>query len=71
MDFDVPCHCGECTEENTFECEECHRIVPWCFGADDNYFELCDSCAIKHIEVDEQLQKELDKAKNKYKLHSD
>ncbi len=62
MNFDVPCHCGECTEENVFECEECHRIVPWCFGAADNYPDLCDSCAIRHIEVDERLARELDRA---------
>ena len=64
----VKCHCGECSEEETFECEQCKRIVPWCMGADDDYFELCDECAIAQIEYDKQLARTLNEAVKKFGL---
>lgn len=27
-----------------FACAGCHRLVPWCYSADDNMFEYCDDC---------------------------
>lgn len=27
-----------------YTCAGCKRRVPWCYGADDDYPELCDDC---------------------------
>jgi hypothetical protein len=44
---DVECFCNTCAEEdNYYECEGCKRIVPYCFGASDRYYEYCDDCAL-------------------------
>lgn len=44
--IEVPCQCQECWEEdNHYQCDKCLRVVPFCFGADDGFFELCDDCA--------------------------
>jgi hypothetical protein len=51
----VPCTCGQCFnpgkndtgEIQAYECDQCHRFVPWCFGCADEYFELCDDCAVR------------------------
>lgn len=41
----VKCFCGECKSENNYyECRGCSRIVPWCFGASDEWWEYCDDC---------------------------
>lgn len=29
-----------------YQCVGCKRRVPWCFGAADDLFELCDDCAM-------------------------
>jgi len=51
---EVKCTCGECEQENQYyECEGCKRIVPWCFGAADKYFDYCDDCAAKLSAQDE------------------
>lgn len=44
---EFPCWCPdkECiTEDLFFECESCHRTVPYCRGADDKYPDFCDDC---------------------------
>jgi hypothetical protein len=53
----IPCHCHQCFappwgemdwgEEypKIYTCELCNRKAPWCFGADDEFFEFCDDCA--------------------------
>ncbi len=28
-----------------YTCELCNRQAPYCFGADDEFFEFCDTCA--------------------------
>lgn len=41
----VKCFCGECEEQNNYyECKGCSRIVPWCFGYSDEWWEYCDDC---------------------------
>ena len=46
------CFCGFCDsgnndeeEDKYYECAECERIVPYCFGAGDRWFDYCDDCA--------------------------
>lgn len=47
------CTCSNCDlEENYpswYTCPVCDRSVPYCNGQDDEYFELCDECAVKAI----------------------
>ena len=51
---EVKCTCGECESENQYyQCKGCKRIVPWCFGAADKYFDYCDDCAAELSEQDE------------------
>ena len=51
---EVKCTCGECESENQYyQCKGCKRIVPWCFGAADKYFDYCDDCAAKLSAQDE------------------
>jgi hypothetical protein len=38
------CHCKLCEPEETFECETCKRIMPYCMGAADEHYPLCDDC---------------------------
>lgn len=40
----IGCQCKDCEPGNTFKCAVCKRLTPWCFGADDGDFDLCDSC---------------------------
>jgi hypothetical protein len=42
LPLDVACACGGCG--GAFICEQCSRVVPWCFGGDDD--ELCDDCHV-------------------------
>lgn len=35
---------GRKTEPRKYQCSGCKRMVPWCFGAADSLFELCDDC---------------------------
>lgn len=52
--IDVKCFCGECESENNYyECKSCNRVVPWCFGASDKYWEYCDDCAVKLFEKED------------------
>ena len=44
---EMECICGKCVEEgHFFVCARCGRDTPWCRGADDEYPELCDDCAV-------------------------
>lgn len=36
-------HGGDCPQ---YRCEHCHRWVPWCQGASDDYPETCDECVM-------------------------
>jgi hypothetical protein len=36
--------CPRCQAGEVFECVSCHRLMPWCHGADDNFGEFCDQC---------------------------
>ena len=46
------CWCSQCKAETNWENEDlyykcigCDRIVPYCFGQADQYFDYCDDCA--------------------------
>jgi len=50
----VACQCGECVEEqNFYQCGECRRIVPACYGSDDEYYDFCDYCACVFMSIDD------------------
>lgn len=55
------CDCGECDDPELegyprrFECSSCHRSVPWCYGASDDYPELCDACAVQVSRAEEEI----------------
>ncbi|WP_235111395.1 hypothetical protein [Acaryochloris sp. 'Moss Beach'] len=36
--------CLGCEPGQYYECEICGYLQPYCKGADDDYFELCDDC---------------------------
>lgn len=47
------CFCGFCpadqndeNEHRYYQCKGCLRIVPYCFGSGDRWFEYCDNCAV-------------------------
>jgi hypothetical protein len=51
---DAYCECGEpltldadCETCHEFRCAGCFRVVPWDFGAADEWFAFCDACACK------------------------
>lgn len=33
-----------CAPHEYFQCDRCLRIVPYCFGCDDDLFDVCDDC---------------------------
>lgn len=41
----IGCFCGECEPGLTYQCAGCSRIVPYCYGADDELYDYCDHCA--------------------------
>ena len=44
----LACICGECADlDHYFKCRICGHDTPWCRGADDQYPDLCDDCAVK------------------------
>ena len=59
----IPCHCHQCFappwEEMTwgephpkiYTCELCDRKAPYCFGAADQHYELCDDCYVAVTEL--------------------
>jgi len=56
--IDAFCECDkplpvgdDCTECHEFRCPDCRRVVPWDFGAADEWFEYCDDCAATRIEA--------------------
>jgi hypothetical protein len=40
----MDCQCDRCEPEQTFACESCLKERAYCFGQDDDFFELCDDC---------------------------
>ena len=44
--FDLPCECGLCEPDMTFECPGCLRdFVPYCQGGSEpDYWEYCTPC---------------------------
>ncbi len=38
------CQCQLCEPDHYFECQNCRYLRPWCFGAADDYYDLCDYC---------------------------
>ena len=51
----VLCQCKRCGYEEVFTCECCDREVPYCFGASDEFDDLCDDCAVKQMRHQEYL----------------
>ena len=41
------CFCDGCNPGDTFDCIQCHRLTPYCLGADDDCYNYCDYCAAK------------------------
>jgi hypothetical protein len=33
------CNCKKCESGMVFECYRCHKLVPWCHGATDDYLD--------------------------------
>lgn len=56
----IKCHCKQCEPGQTFECNLCGRLTPWCMGASDDMEESCDDCWCKaHDEVPYQTKPKL------------
>ena len=36
--------CLGCEAGQYYECQSCGYLQPYCKGADDDYFEICDDC---------------------------
>ena len=53
---EVKCQCGECGEDKFFSCELCNREVPYCFGAADEFEDLCDDCAVRQMDYQQSLE---------------
>jgi hypothetical protein len=47
----VSCQCKTCTRSQKFQCSLCDRLVPYCYGAGDNYPDYCDDCACEAEEA--------------------
>ena len=48
----INCHCQQCEPGQTFKCNICRRLTPWCLGVDDDMEESCDDYwATAHYEV--------------------
>lgn len=41
----VGCFCKECEPDDVYRCAGCKRLVPYCYGAADKYYDYCDQCA--------------------------
>lgn len=51
----VKCQCNECNFDEFFTCQLCEREVPYCFGASDEFEDLCDDCAVRQMNYQEYL----------------
>jgi hypothetical protein len=51
---DLLCQCGQCSPSMTFRCAKCARDVPYCYGAADKYYKLCDDCAVVAMEKNQK-----------------
>lgn len=47
------CICAHCSKEldeeryaSYYQCAGCDRVVPYCFGQADRWFDYCDDCAV-------------------------
>ena len=47
------CQCKEAclSRGNTFVCASCGRKTAYCFGADDQYRDDCDACAVLKMKI--------------------
>lgn len=36
--------CPGCEPGQTFKCDCCTRLMPWCRGCWDEYLDICDDC---------------------------
>lgn len=59
----IDCHypqskvlCDGCEPGEIFQCPVCKRLRAYCWGCDDDYFELCDECTVdKYREENEEV----------------
>ncbi len=63
-DGDLDTRDPEEREPKIYTCTLCDRKVPWCYGADDKYFDFCDSCFIAYEELDEDVDEEYEAIKH-------
>jgi hypothetical protein len=47
----IDCQCNQCEPDQTYECDGCGLTTPYCFGADDKFFDYCDSCVFAMSEM--------------------
>lgn len=60
---EIPCECGECglfvdedgDIDRYYECAECRRDVPYCIGADDEYYDFCNDCAVEKMNANQAI----------------
>ncbi|MEH1899732.1 MAG: hypothetical protein V7K94_31485 [Nostoc sp.] len=57
----MKCQCQQCEADFTWECDQCHRLMPYCWGQSgdtdlitlmptDTYAETCDQCWARLVE---------------------
>jgi hypothetical protein len=52
--------CEGCEPGQVFECDRCHRLLPWCRGASDDFDEICDRCWGDLSRVAQQITSEIE-----------
>ncbi|MGL4498643.1 MAG: hypothetical protein ACRCU2_06230 [Planktothrix sp.] len=46
------CECKTCESGMIFECYRCHKLVPWCQGATDDYLDWCNACVGEYMRIE-------------------
>lgn len=49
------CQCQLCKPDQYFLCPACGYLRPYCFGAADDYPELCDHCWAKVQKLEHEI----------------
>jgi len=44
--------CDGCEPGDVFRCGMCDRLMPWCMGAADIFFDWCDDCVAFYSEME-------------------
>ncbi len=53
------CQCKLCEPDHYFECPNCRYLRPWCFGAADDYPDLCDYCWAEVQKMEHDVEHEI------------